>query len=285
VGHQGVFFIDARPGRVYRKGHVPGAVQLDWTTFSERGAFRPTGRLDPDVAHIAEGLGELGLSSDDWAIVVGDPLQLWGEEGRIAWVLEFLGHAKVSVVDGGWTAWEAAAAPVQKGRVKRPAATYEARVRPSVRASMKDVRAWVDEGRTWNRVIVDSRTLDEYADLPGAPSYGAPRGGHIPGAVNLPWRDLLDEDGTVLSAERLEPILIGRGVRPDAEIITYCTGGVRSAHTWYVLESLGYPAVRNYSGSWWEWSLDRRNPTRPGSGMLPPPAPPWPPEPVEPSAP
>jgi len=255
-------------------------VQLDWTTFSERDGFRPTGTLDPDVGRLAEALGELGLSASDWAIVMGDPSQLWGEEGRVAWMLTFLGHDKVSVIDGGWTAWQAAGGPRQRGRIRRPAAVYEARVRPGVRASMADVRGWVDDDRSWRRVIVDTRSVDEYQALPAAPTYGAPRTGHIPGAVNLTWSELLAEDGTLLPPDRLEPILIGRGVRPDAQIITYCTGGVRSAHTWYVLTALGYPSVRNYEGSWWEWSLDRRNPTRPGSGMLPPPAPPWPPEPT-----
>jgi thiosulfate/3-mercaptopyruvate sulfurtransferase len=142
---------------------------------------------------------------------------------------------------------------------------------------MADVREWVDDYRTWNRVLVDTRGLDEYQGLPGAPTYGASRVGHIPSAVNLTWNELLADDGMLLPRDELERILIGRGVRPDAAIITYCTGGVRSAHTWYVLESLGYPSVRNYSGSWWEWSLDRRNPVRPGSGMRPVAAPPWPP--------
>lgn len=278
IGHPDVFFIDARPGRVYGKGHVPGAVQLDWTKFTDRAKFRPTGKLDPDIDHLAGAIGALGLRATDWVVVIGDPATMWGEEGRVAWVLAFLGHSKVSIVDGGWSSWVAAGQPVQRGRIKRPEATYEAKVRYGVRASMKDVRDWVDRDRSWSRVLVDTRSRDEYQALPGAPGYGASRDGHIPGAVHLEWKELLGDDGKLLPSDQLEPILIGRGVRPDAEIITYCTGGVRSAHTWYVLRSLGYPSVRSYGGSWWEWALDRSNPTRPGSGMQPPPAPPWPPE-------
>ena len=140
---------------------LPGAVPVEWLSFKERGGVRPTGKIDPDVQRLAQVFGEVGLAREDWAIVVGDPTRLWGEEGRIAWVLRFLGHEKVSVVDGGWAAWTAKDLPTQRGRIELPPTKYEATARPEVRAQMEEVRGWVDDGRVWNRVLVDVRSDEE----------------------------------------------------------------------------------------------------------------------------
>jgi thiosulfate/3-mercaptopyruvate sulfurtransferase len=264
IGHPDVRIVDARPGRQYRRSHVPGAVALEWTELKERGGGLMTGRLDDDAQFLADIVGARGIGPQHWVIVVGDPLELWGEEARIAWVLRYLGHEKVSLLDGGMSAWVAAGFDVQRGALTMPPETYTAEINPDVLARKGDVKDFSDRSDEWRTVIVDVRTTEEFRGGRGAPKYGAPRSGRVPGAIHLPWQVLLDEHGQLRDREKLRELLIPRGVRPDAEIITYCTGGVRSAHTWYVLDSLGYPAVRNYAGSWWEWSVDRRLPVKNG---------------------
>lgn len=281
IGHEGVVMIDARPAEAYRKGHVPGALLLEWTELKDPDGGFLTGKLDEDRDHLAALLGAKGIGTADWAIVLGDPLVHWGEDGRIAWTLTMLGAPKVSVVDGGWAAWTAAGLPTQKGRVELPPAEFVPAPREELLARRKRVEEYSARAqKQWDFVLVDVRSSDEYRGAPDAPNYGAMRRGHIPGAVNLPWQVLLNEEGRLRTPEQLERTLIPLGIRPDAHVITYCTGGVRSAHTWWVLHSMGYPDVRNYAGSWWEWSVDRKLPIETG-GMRPglrPPAPPWPPK-------
>jgi len=200
-----------------------------------------------------------------------------GEDGRIAWVLLWLGQEKLSVLDGGYPAWKASGEEVQKGVLEKPPESFEASVRPELLATKEDVVDMAGRVGEWQAVLLDSRGADEFRGSPEAPSHGAARRGHIPSAVNVEWKQLVDGQGLVRGLGELESLLIPAGVRPDADIITYCTGGVRSAHTWYVLYSLGYPSVKNYSGSWWEWSLDRRLPIEIGGKRSRPEAPPWPP--------
>lgn len=258
VGHPDVRIVDARARKDYRWGHIPGAVNLEWTELRERGGGVMTGKIDDDAQYLAEVVGARGVEPGHWVIVVGDPLELWGEEARVAWALRYLGHERISLLDGGMSAWSAADLPLQRGVVSPEAVPYTPRVDPSVLARKPDVKRISDDFERWQTVLVDVRTSEEYRGQRGAPAYGAPRSGRIPGAVHLPWQVLLDGEGKLRPRDQLKDVLIPRGIRPDAEIVTYCTGGVRSAHTWYVLDALGYPNVRNYAGSWWEWSIDRR---------------------------
>ena len=278
IGHPDVAFIDARPKKLYVKGHAPGAVHADWTDFRDETTALMTGKLDADLDRLAALFASKGVGKDSWAVVFGDPLTLWGEEGRIAWTLEYLGASRVSIVDGGWSAWTEAELPAQRGMVVREPAQFEAKVVDKYIARKPQVVAWSNDRENWETVLVDVREPEEFRASPDAPLYGALRGGHVPGAINLPWRTLLDEKGKVLPPEKLEPILLDKGIRPDARIVTYCTGGVRSAHTWYVLHGLGYPVVKNYAASWWEWSLDRKLPAQTGGQRPIPLGPAWPPE-------
>ena len=278
IGHPDVSFIDARPAKVTRKGHAPGAVSIEWTEFRDA-AVLMSGKLDADERRLAAVFGDKGVGSDSWAIIFGDPLTLWGEEGRIAWTLAYLGATRVSIVDGGYSAWVAAGLPVQKGRVERSPRLFVPALQDQLLARKHDVEDFVAERGedSWRTVLLDVREPGEYRGLEDAPNYGAVRRGHLPTAVNIPWRDLLDEAGRIKPREELGPLLIDHGVRPDARIITYCTGGVRSAHTWFVLHMLGYPNVQNYAGSWWEWSLDRKLPIEQGPERQRAWAPAWPP--------
>lgn len=277
IGHPDVAFIDARPGKQYAAGHLPGAVSFEWTEFRDPEAGLLDGKLDGDLGRLAEHFGSKGVGRERWAIVYGDPLSLWGEEGRIAWTLQYLGAERVSLVDGGWTAWSKAGLPTQKGTVERDAAPFTVEVNDELLARKQDTERFAAQRDDWQTVLVDVREPEEYRGSPGAPLYGALRGGHIPGAVNLPWRSLLQDDGRLKPRDELGELLLSKGIRPDARVITYCTGGVRSAHTWFVLRGLGFPAVKNYAASWWEWSLDRKLAAESGGQRPLPDAPPWPP--------
>ena len=277
IGHPDVSFVDARPEKAYRQGHAPGAVHIEWTEFGGGAAL--TGRLDADEARLAELFASRGVGRDSWTIIFGDPLSLWGEEGRIAWTLAYLGATKFSIVDGGHAEWLAAGLPIQKGTVERPRREFVPTLHDGILARKMDVQGFVSEGDedSWRTVLLDVREPGEFRGEDDAPTYGALRSGHMPTAVNLPWRTLLDDRGRIKPRDELGELLIAQGVRPDAHIITYCTGGVRSAHTWYVLRMLGYPEVRNYAGSWWEWSVDRKLPIEQGVARPRPWTPPWPP--------
>jgi len=279
IGHEGVSFVDARASRLYLRGHAPGAVQLDWQDFVDQGHKRLNGRLDADVDYLADVLGRLGVSGDDWVVVFGDPLNGWGEDGRIAWTLLSLGVRRLSVVNGGFPAWRAAGLPVWRLRTRRPPVQWAAALRDDFVARKNDVIDIVDRHGAWDHVLVDVRSSEEFRGIPEAARHGLVRAGHIPTAINLPWRELMGEDGRFLPRADLENVLIPRGIRPDAHVVTYCTGGVRSAHTWFVLHWLGYPSVRSYAGSLWEWSMDRRMPVEKGGHRPRQPGPPWPPAP------
>jgi thiosulfate/3-mercaptopyruvate sulfurtransferase len=215
---RGATVLDTRGVLAYLGGHIPGAVRVSWRIGVDGGVL--SGRLG-DAETAAAAFAALGVDDARPVLVVGAWDRGWGEEGRVAWDLAYLGHAEVSVLEGGMRVWTA-------GTARWPSAPapghFTARVDASVRAGRDQV------GGT----VVDVREPDEYA---GATRYGEARGGHVEGAINLPWRD----------------ILAGAPV-PDGPLVVYCTGGVRSAMVWLLLSARGHAGVRNYDGGWWEWA-------------------------------
>jgi thiosulfate/3-mercaptopyruvate sulfurtransferase len=256
-----VTVLDARAARDYARGHVPGAVHIDWTDY--RDGWCRTGRVPDDLSALAARLGALGIDEARPVVVYGDARNGWGEEGRIAWMLHYLGHREVRVLDGGVAAWRAVGGTLERSRVRAPAGRFTARPVATVRASIDEVAvaaglAPMPTGSTLQRpVLLDVRPRDEWD---GARHYREPRAGHIPGAVRVHWRDLLDDAGHLKPRETLLPLLAQRGVTADRTIVVYCTGGVRSAEAFWMLRALGFADVRNYDGSWYEWAFDRRRP-------------------------
>ena len=244
-----VTILDARGGCDYRAGHVPGAIRINWMTY-RRGWFR-SGKLPKDLDALARKMAKLGVDQDRPVIVIGGGREAWGEDGRIVWMLAHLGHEDVRQLDGGWDAWVAAGGPVSKKKERALAATFAARPVASLRASKSDVASAKAQGV----VLLDVRTTKEWN---GARPYWESRGGHVPDAVHLHWKDLLDEKSRLDPAakEKLEAL----GVKTGTPVITYCTGGVRSAEALVVLKALGFTDVRNYDGSWYEWSADKKLP-------------------------
>lgn len=246
-----ITLLDARGAGDYRQGHVPGAVQITWSRYRE-GWFR-SGRLPDDLDTLAGQLAGLGVDQARPVVVYGQARAGWGEEGRIVWMLHYLGHPDVRLLDGGWSAWLGAGGAVSREAARPLPGRFTARPRPEVRATADEVSHTLARGD----VVLDVRSAAEWG---GATPYFEKRGGHIPGAVHLEWTELLDAAGRIDRSGRALERLGRLGVHPDRAVVVYCTGGVRSAEAFVALKALGFRDVRNYDGSWYEWSADPARP-------------------------
>lgn len=235
----GALLLDARPAPAFLLSHPRGAVRVAWDDFSDPD---DRGRLHPDRSVLAERLGALGVEAGRTTYVVGAWDGLWGEEGRIVWMLARLG-LDAHVVSGGVDAWSAAGLPTARGPARAEARTLVLPAEdgePSVEATLDDVAGY--------DLILDVRTAREFD---GATPHGSSRGGHVPGARHVEWTAFLDADGNLLPPEEIRALI---GAPTDARIAAYCTGGVRSGFVWAVLREAGYAAAANYAGSWWEYA-------------------------------
>ncbi len=172
------------------------------------------------------------------------------------WLFAYYGHEKLKIMDGGRTKWQQEGRPTTKDVPSYPQARYTA-ADPDGASAPSGTKS---SSRSTARLpLVDVRSPQEYSgellSMPNYPQEGATRGGHIPGAMNIPWSKATNpEDSTFKSADELRQLYQAQGITPDKEVIAYCRIGERSSHTWFVLKYLlGYPQVKNYDGSWTEW--------------------------------
>lgn len=238
--------LDARPASEYRAGHVPGAVRVSWSRYRD-GWFR-VGRLPDNLDKLARKLEKLGVDDERPVVVYDAAHEGWGQAGRVAWMIGYLGHEDVRILDGGYAAWVDNGGEPTTDRPDVERGSFTVQTRSSWRATIDDVQHATENDDV---VILDVRSEKEYE---GARPYFSKRGGHIPGARHLYWKDLLDEDGK--RRTDVSDLMSDLGIDPDTQVITYCTGGVRSAEVLFLLSEAGYK-VRNYDGSWWEWSADK----------------------------
>ena len=236
---------------LYDQGHIPGAVMIDWVgDLNDRVRRDYLGREGFDKLCAAKGIG-----NDTTVVLYGDKNNWWA--CYAFWVFQLFGHTKAKILNGGRKKWIDEARPLSKETPRYPATTYHApeRADHKIRAFRDQVLAHVIS----RAPLVDVRSPAEYTGellhMEAYPQEGALRGGHIPGARNIPWAKAVREDGTFKSAEELRQLYEGEnGLSSDQNIIAYCRIGERSSHTWFVLTYLlGYPNVRNYDGSWTEW--------------------------------
>lgn len=246
--------IDARDPKAYAAGHVPGAINAPWQTFSGVAAGKPGdkdwGILLP-AADIASALGKLGVDQKKMIVVYADPTG-WGEDGRVLWTLRSIGLDNSMIMSGGYPAWVAAGKETAKDAVTLSPTTVTV-----AKDALADINVTTDEvkkaveGKTAK--IIDARSEKEYT---GATDFGEKRGGKIPGAVNIPFPTLFNEDGTVKSDADLEKLFTDAGVAKGDEIIVYCTKGIRSGHMTMLLRMLGYEKAKNYDASFYSWAGD-----------------------------
>ncbi len=245
----------------YDRGHVPGAVRIDWQSDLN----------DPRVRDLVDGraferlMRRLGIGNDTTVVLYGDQANWWAAYAY--WVFRFFGHERLALMNGGRKKWLAEHRAVTREATAVPEARYAvARTVPEIRALKPDVLHHIGNPYPRHLVVrlpaahalVDVRTPAEFSghlvQMAGYPQEGALRGGHIPGAVNIPWGRAVDADWTFRSAAEIRRLYEGAGITPDKDIIVYCRIGERSALTWFVLhELMGYRRVRNYDGSWTEW--------------------------------
>lgn len=236
---------------LYDQGHIPGAVQIDW-----QGDLNDKIRRDYlDRKAFEELMARNGISNDTTVIFYGDKNNWWA--AYALWVFELFGHEKSKIMDGGRKKWIDEGRPLTKDKPTFSPATYKA----SERADYK-IRAFRNQvlmHSASKQPLIDVRSQKEYTGellhMEAYPNEGALRGGHIPGAKNVPWATAANEDGTFKSVDDLRKIYEQQqGLTPHDNVIVYCRIGERSSHTWFVLHYLlGYPNVRNYDGSWTEW--------------------------------
>jgi len=234
----------------YDQAHIPGAVAFNW----QKELQDQTIRAPLSKEHLEALLGRSGVSNDTTVVLYGDNNN-WFAAWAL-WVLKYYGHHDVRLIDGGRVKWLADKREITTEVPSYSPTTYHANTPDtSVRALRDQVISWVGNG---NIALVDVRSPGEYSGELLAPANlpqeGAQRGGHIPGAANIPWSQAVQADGTFKPADELRELYGGKGVTPDKEVVAYCRIGERSSHTWFVLHYLlGYPQVRNYDGSWTEW--------------------------------
>jgi thiosulfate/3-mercaptopyruvate sulfurtransferase len=232
----------------YDKGHIRGAIKLDWTTELQDQVRRDFVNKQQFEAL----LSDRGVANDSTVVLYGGNNNWFAAYAY--WYFKLYGHRDVRLLDGGRKKWELDARELSTEKVTRPATSYTAS-EPNT-----DIRAFRDEvvAAIGSKSLVDVRSPDEFAGRLLAPAHlpqeQSQRGGHIPTAVNVPWSKAANDDGTFKSDDELKKIYSDAGVNWDGEIIAYCRIGERSAHTWFVLqELLGQRNVKNYDGSWTEY--------------------------------
>jgi thiosulfate/3-mercaptopyruvate sulfurtransferase len=235
---------------LYDTGHIPGASKIDWVGDLNDPLVRDylTG------SRFAQLMQAKGISPDTTVVFYGDKNNWWATYAF--WVFQLFGHTHARIMNGGRAKWLAEGRPLTKDVPSYPQSRYPTPVRTDykIRAFREQVLKHLEEGGA----LVDVRSPGEYKGellhMPDYPQEGAVRGGHIPGAKNIPWARAANADGTFKSVAELKQMYEGEGLRGEQNIVAYCRIGERSSHTWFVLTYLlGYPNVRNYDGSWTEW--------------------------------
>jgi thiosulfate/3-mercaptopyruvate sulfurtransferase len=247
LGAPGVRIVDIRSGAAgtvaYRVGHVPGAAYLDASELDDPAANADGLPIRPEAA--AALFGRLGIDHETTVVAYDDAGGV--PAARLFFVLEYYGHGRVRVLNGGLAKWR------REGRLLETAAPgitplrFDPRPRRELIATAAEVRASLGRADT---SLIDARTPGEFAGT----DQRAPRGGHIPGAANVDWAATVNPNGTVKEADALRALFDAVGLRPDQTAVVYCQSGSRSSQDYLALRLLGHPRIRNYDGSWMEWA-------------------------------
>jgi len=235
---------------LYEVGHVENAIKIDWQTDLQDQLIRDY----IDKGKFEQLLSDKGISNDSTVVFYGDKSNWWA--CYALWVFKLFGHENCLVMNGGRQKWIEEERPLTKDVPDFPKTDYKVSgTNEAIRAFRDDVVTHMGSGNP----LIDVRSPKEYSGellhMEAYPQEGALRGGHIPGADNVPWATAANEDGTFKSADELRSIYMeGKGLKEGDDIIAYCRIGERSSHTWFVLTYLlGFDDVKNYDGSWTEW--------------------------------
>ena len=242
LGAENLCIIDVRPAEDYANGHIPGATHFDLFGLSLIDTSdAPLKAFMFMIHHVLE---LRGVSESKEVVFYEDNSGMRAARGL--WFLEYYGHPNVKMLDGGFRAWKAAGAPVTSDATPPKTAPFKIAERRDVLATTDDVLRSLGQKQI---AILDTRSEGEYRGT----HVRAARGGAIPGAIHIEWTDNIAPDGKFKSNADLKTMYEKAGITPDKEVVSYCQGGYRAAHSYVALRLLGFPKVRNYLGSWKEW--------------------------------
>jgi len=234
--------IDVRPAEDYANGHIPGATHFDLFGLSLIDTSdAPLKAFMFMIHHVLE---LRGVNESKEVVFYEDNSGMRAARGL--WFLEYYGHPNAKMLDGGFRAWKAAGAPVTSDATPPKTAPFKIAERRDVLATTDDVLRSLGQKQI---AILDTRSEGEYLGT----HVRAARGGAIPGAIHIEWTDNLAPDGKFKSNDELKAMYEKAGITPEKEVVSYCQGGYRAAHSYVALRLLGFPKVRNYIGSWKEW--------------------------------
>jgi thiosulfate/3-mercaptopyruvate sulfurtransferase len=248
--------VDYDPKSNYNLGHIPTSILIDW----KKDVNDPITRDILNIHDFQTLLQINGINNNTTVILYGD-FNNWFAAFAF-WVFKYYRYNDVRLLDGGRKKWLEEDRPISKEVVNYPKGNYQLdeKIEPNddIRAFLGQVKNALVSRRNFQLSLVDVRSEAEYrGEITAPPEYpteGAQRGGHIPGAKNVPWAQVIKDDGTFKTIEEIRELYEEQEITKDKDIITYCRIGERSSHTWFVLKYLlGYPNVKNYDGSWTEW--------------------------------
>ncbi|MFZ2633117.1 MAG: rhodanese-like domain-containing protein [Desulfosalsimonadaceae bacterium] len=242
LSESGVVILDARSADAYNAGHIPGALSMPWQGFVDSST-----NLKP-VSELETLLGAAGIKRDTWMIIYDDTTASWGAAGRLFWMFEYLGCPNVRILDGGWDKWVADGNTPETTVRTRKAAKFAAIVKDSVVAGKEHIKDRMNDA---DFALVDTRTDAEFI---GWQLYNEKRGGHITGAVQIPYEWAFQTDKSILEYADMKELFESRGITPDKEIVPYCTSGIRSAYAYFICRLMGYEKVANYDASIRDWA-------------------------------
>ena len=250
-GKQEATYVGAR--EAYELGHIPNAVYIDWT----RDIVDLNDPVKAQIAppeRFAEAMSLAGIG-DEHLVVAYDAHPASQFATRLWWALNYYGHPRVVVLNGGLPKWQREQRPLDTQIPLYPPATFTTRVQPQLRATAEDVLAFINQPGVR---LVDARDSGQFT---GKIVRGHARPGHIPGAVNIPREDLVAEDGTFRDNEHLRQVFTQAQLSPNERVVAYCNGGVAATTVLFSLAMLGYSQLTNYDGSWNEWGERQDLPT------------------------
>jgi thiosulfate/3-mercaptopyruvate sulfurtransferase len=252
IDSSSVLVVDVRPPDAYRQGHLPDAVSLDIEQLTKQS--RQPGALK-DAKLWAELVGSVGIQPDKPVVIYDETVT--PNAARAWWLLRYVGHPDVRLLNGGLVGWKASGGTLGRDEVRVTRSKFIPKFQSHMLADAETVRTVIGQSGS---CLVDSRTTAEYT---GQQAQG-PRGGRVPGAKHLEWKEFLDARGQFKPANEIAQLLVKRKISADEPAITYCQSGGRAALDAFALELMGFKNVKNYYGSWSEWSADEKLPVEKG---------------------
>ncbi|MFC2662013.1 MAG: sulfurtransferase [Eubacterium sp.] len=251
AGKKNVLFVDCRGADLAKKGTVKGAIATTWQELCTCGSqYGEAGDKDwgkiPSPSDLSKRLSKLGMTKDKKIYLVGLTLDGWGDDARVLWELNAAGFTNARIVNGGFQGLKDAGVKTQKGAsTPKPGKVKVTKINYNHTITTEQLQKHYKDYK-----IIDVRTKAEYN---GATKYKEAKGGHLPGAVFMPYTGFFREDSTLISKKDIDAMMKKAGISKNDKIVTYCTGGIRSAYVQLVLQMSGYKHTYNYDQSYWRW--------------------------------